>query len=112
MTVLCERCHCKLTAYNHKNMEMEDHKLVEKICMLSFSNFREREASGGRRYSAKIGSKHEVCLFIDTGNNARIMIDGKGRPWLASVDFKDATDGELFETLKEMLRESLVARSN
>jgi hypothetical protein len=107
MPVFCEKCHCEIPAYDHKNREKEDKKLVEKICGLSFSNFREREASGGRRYSAKIGTKHEACLFIDTGNNARIMIEGKGRPWLASVDFKDMEDGELFETLKEILRGTL-----
>jgi hypothetical protein len=101
MSVLCEKCHTKITAYESENRTVNEKKLIDEICKLTFSKFRQRNASGGKRYTAKIG-KNEICLFIDTSDNARIMIEGQGR-WLASVDFKGESDEKMLSVLQKIL---------
>lgn len=103
MPVYCDECAKKIPPYTHGGLTDKAHAdLVRKITKLSYNDFQHKPASGGVRWEAKIG-KHRICLFIDSSDNARIMIEGTGR-WLASLDFKDETPEAMLEKLQVMLK--------
>lgn len=103
MAVYCKKCKKKIEPYMHGSMSDRVHAdVVLKITKLKWSDFHQKTASGGKRWEAKVG-KYRICLFIDTGNNARIMIEGTGR-WLASLDFEEETPEALLSYLQKVLK--------
>lgn len=104
MSVFCEKCKTKLEPYSFGGIGDKQHAdLVRAITKLTWKDFKNATASGGTRYRAKIKGKYYADYFVDSGGNARIMIDGTGR-WLASIDFRDESHEDMLYKLQEVLR--------
>lgn len=102
MSVYCEKCKKKIELYIGNGISDKTHaNLLLKIKKLKWADFNQKGASGGKRWEAKI-DKYRICLFINTSNNARIMIEGTGR-WLASLDFEEETAEKMLINLQKML---------
>lgn len=105
MSIYCKKCKEKIKPHFSGGLSDKLHAdLILAITKLTWKDFKNATASGGTRYQAKIKGKYFADYFVDSGNNARIMIDGTGR-WLASIDFEGETHEDMLYKLQAVLKE-------